>query len=249
MNLKPVTSATHQGTRYYQEDRFFTLTCEKGTLIAVCDGHGGAQCSHRVSESLPVAFAEAISKPKTTVRKALEESIHQIAVEVEYFQNGSTLSCVFVPFKGNYVTCAVVGDSPIVIKDADGNINISPDHNVRTNPEEAQAVIERGGFVQNGYAFATYDGGGLQMGRALGDTELRRILSTKPDIYRVKVNKESFVIVATDGAFDPGHYDFKQSAAAVVQIVAEGGEAEQIVKHALDIKTGDNVTALVGRFE
>lgn len=48
------------------------------------------------------------------------------------------------------------------------------------------------------------------MGRALGDTHLSKVLSRVPDIYEVKLGAQSFVIVATDGAFDPSHYEFKR---------------------------------------
>jgi serine/threonine protein phosphatase PrpC len=222
---------------------------EEGILLAVFDGHGGHETAHWASEEFPGLFVDAIGEPNATPRKAFEESIHKLAIMTQAEGPGSTLSAVFIPAKGNTVTCAVLGDSPIIIKDNKGKINIGPEHNVRTNEAEAQRVRDLGGFVVDGYAYDNRFAMGLQMARALGDSSLARILSRKPDVYSVKVNKDSFVIVASDGAFDPGHYGFAESVKNVVTLLEEGAEAQAIVDHALKIKTGDNVSALVARFE
>jgi|SRR5271157_3508011 len=249
LTLKPVSSASAKGQRPYQEDRLFVATYEQGTLIAVFDGHGGNEVSKLAEVEIPGFFADEISEPKATPRKALKKVIAKFAEFTNDMPSGSTLSMVFVPFKGRFAYCAVIGDSPIIIKDAKGTINISPDHNVRTNEAEAQAAIKRGGIVHDGYLFHNRFAMGLQMARALGDVELSKVLSRKPDIYSVRINKDSFIIVASDGAFDPGHYDFKVAAEAVVKLVQDGGEAQAIVDRALQIKTGDNVSALVARFQ
>jgi len=247
--LKPVSSASAKGQRPYQEDRLFIATYQEGTLIGVFDGHGGNEVSQIAVDTLPGYFADEISEPKATPRTALKKTIAKVNKLTKDKMAGSTLSLAFIPLNKKIVYCAVIGDSPIIIKDSKGAINISPDHNVRTNEAEAQAVRDRGGFVVDGYAYHNRFAMGLQMARALGDAELSKVLSRKPDIYSVRINKDSFVIVATDGAFDPGHYDFKVAAEAVVKLVGDGGEAQAIVDRAIQIKTGDNVSALVARFE
>jgi serine/threonine protein phosphatase PrpC len=218
-------------------------------LLAVFDGHGGAQVSHLASEELPAIFADLITEPNAKPRQVLKKAIHKLNIMTQAMVPGSTISLAFIPFKKRIVYCAVMGDSPIIIKDNKGNINISPDHNVRTNEAERIAALDRGGFTEGGYLYATFDGPGLQMARALGDSHLNAVLSRQPDIYSVRVNKDSFIIVASDGAFDPGHYDFKQSAAAVVKMVEEGADAQAVVDYAVNFPTGDNVTAIVARFE
>jgi cell division protein YceG involved in septum cleavage len=56
--------------------------------------------------------------------------------------------------------------------------------------------------------------------------------------------------VRPDGCFDPGHYDFKKSAQTIVELVERGATAQDLVKRAaIDYPTGDNVTAIVARFE
>jgi serine/threonine protein phosphatase PrpC len=215
----------------------------------VFDGHGGGDTSQYAVDTLPGIFADEITKPNAKPRVALVKTIHKLAIETDYYAPGSTLSLAFIPTNRKFVYCAVIGDSPIIVKDSKGAINIGPDHNVRTNMEEKRAAEERGGFVISGYLYASYDSPGLQMARALGDSHLRKVISRKPDIYTVRVNKDSFVLVATDGAFDPGHYDFKKEAEAVVKLVEEGAIAQTLVDRALNVPTGDNVSAILARFE
>jgi serine/threonine protein phosphatase PrpC len=251
LQLQKIQSDTHKGHRSYQEDRLFTSTMQEGTLLAVLDGHGGDECSHFASEELPGIFADEIGEEDALnhVPDVLKDCIHKLNIMTQHMGPGSTLSLAFIPAKGDVVTCAVIGDSPIIIKDADGKINIGPEHNVRTNYIEMEAARARGGFVEGGYLFQSYDGMGLQMARALGDSHLSKVLSRVPDIYEVKVNAESFVIVASDGAFDPGHYDFKKAAQTVVESVEKGATAADLVKYAaVDYPTGDNVSVILARF-
>jgi serine/threonine protein phosphatase PrpC len=249
MQLKPATTATHKGARPYQEDRLFTAGCPEGFLIAIFDGHGGDEVSHFASEELPGIFADEITEPKATPRTALRKSIKKLVGMTRDHSAGSTLSLVYIPYKGRTVTCAVMGDSPIIIKDNKGKIHVGPEHNVRTNEAEKKAAEERGGFVMGGYLCQSFDGGGLQMARALGNRHLDRVLSRKPDIYTVQVNKNSFVIVASDGVFDPGHYEFEEAAKAVVALVESGAEAQELVDRAVAVPTHDTATAVVVRFE
>jgi serine/threonine protein phosphatase PrpC len=249
LQLQQILSDSHKGHRSYQEDRLFTSTMPEGTLLAVLDGHGGDECSHFASEELPGLFADEIGEEGATPRTALENSIQKLNIMTQHMGPGSTLSLAFVPAKGEVATCAVIGDSPIIIKDADGKINIGPEHNVRTNYIEMEAARARGGFVEGGYLFQSYDGMGLQMARALGDSHLSKVLSRVPDIYEVKLNAESFIIVASDGAFDPGHYDFKKAAQTVVEMVEKGADAKALVHYAaVDYPTGDNVSVILARF-
>lgn len=243
------TSATHKGARPYQEDRLFTATYEKGMLLGVFDGHGGHETSHLVSEELPSIFADEIGEPKATPRSALRRTIRRLAEMTKDFLSGTTVSLAYVPYRGRTVTCAVLGDSPIIVRDAAGKVVHSPDHNVRTNPAEEQAVLDRGGFVVGGYAYHNRFGAGLQMARALGDYELRKVLSRKPDIYSVRVGKGSFVAVATDGVLDPSHNSFGEAAGAVVRLLEEGADAQALVDRAVALPTYDNASAIVLRFE
>jgi serine/threonine protein phosphatase PrpC len=249
LKLQPHSSATRMGQRRYQEDRLFAAATEEGFLIGVFDGHGGDEVSHFASEELPGIFANEIGAAGATPRSALENAVQKVNLATQHYRSGSTLSLAFVPSNGDTVHCAVLGDSPILVKDAEGKINVSPDHNVRTNQAEAAAAVKRGGTIRNGYLCDSYYGISLQMARALGDSELSRVLSRVPDIYEVKVGPGSFVLVATDGAFDPRHYGFAKEAEEVVKLVERGADAQAIVDRAVALLTGDNVSAVLVRFE
>jgi serine/threonine protein phosphatase PrpC len=244
----PVTSATHKGLRPYQEDHLLTATILEGTLLAVFDGHGGNFVAQLASERLPEIFADEIVKEGATPRSAIESAIQRVNILTQAYDEGSTVSLAFVPSEGSKVVCAVMGDSPIIVRDAAGNHSISPDHNVRTNKAEAEAAVKRGGFIANGYLCQDWNGGGLQMARALGDAYLNRVLSRVPDIYEVEINDQSWILVGTDGLFDPAHYNFKEAAKQVIEEIEKGAEAQALVDRAVTLQTGDNVTAIVARF-
>lgn len=252
MKTLRATNGTHKGRRDYQEDRLFIATYEEGTLLAVFDGHGGHEVSELCEIELPGLFADEIGEDGATnhVDEVFRTVIQKLNIMTQSFEAGSTLSLAFIPNDKPVVYCAVMGDSPILIKDKDGKINIAPDHNVRTNKIEAEAAKARGGFISGGYLHQTYDGMGLQMARALGDNYLNKVLSRTPEIYSVEVGPESWVLVASDGCFDPGHYDFAKVAQTTAELIEKGADAKALVhRSAVDYPTGDNVSAILVRFE
>lgn len=179
----------------------------------------------------------------------LKQVINSLNLATQAMWCGSTASIVFLPWSGDSVTVAVLGDSPVLVKRADGSVWVAPEHNVRTNQAEADAVIKRGGMVSGGYAYATYSGNGLQMARALGDAELNRILSQTPDVSTHPLGIGSWVLVATDGALDPSHANEAAGIAALTKMLNKGDDAQAVVDRALKIRTGDNVTAMVVRVQ
>jgi len=212
-------------------------------------------------EQVAAAHAMEIVKPDPQHAHppiVIRNAFAKLAGLTKDFLSGTTASVAYIPWNKaatpwsiDTVWVAVIGDSPVIVKDAAGKVNISPEHNVRTNMAERKAAEGRGGYVHGGYLYDPQDrdGPGLQMGRALGDKSLARVLSREPDIYPVAVGPSSFVLLATDGAFDPGHYNFDEAAGAVVSMLEHGLAAENVVNRALSAKTGDNVTAIVARFE
>src|SRR3990167_9674146 len=101
------------------------------------------------------------------------------------FREGSTLSIAWVREDHDEVSVAVLGDSPVIVVDQLGQVHVSPEHNVRTNLAERNAMVARGGSYRNGYVYNQLDVG-FQVSRALGDGDLDRILSREPEIYTIK---------------------------------------------------------------
>lgn len=245
-----LTHASKQGRRSYQEDRFFTKFVEfkkdRGHFLAVMDGHGG----ERVAQFCRDQLASEISKVKNTKEKvglneirAIFESLNKQTFEME---SGSTLSLAFISYARNRVYVGVLGDSPVVIKDAKGLINIGPEHNARTNMKEREAAIQRGACYSGGYISEHPSYGGLQLTRSLGDNEYKNILGRVPEVYSLKIGSGSFVAILSDGISDPGHKS-PEPLKQVVSMLENGASASQLVDNALKMDTSDNVTAIVWR--
>lgn len=249
LTLTAVSTATAQGRRPYQEDRFFTFSSAEGLCFGVFDGHGGDTVADIAQEEFPGMLVDELGEPGATPQDVLLKAFARLNEATKSHYQGSSASVVFLPWSGDLVHVAVLGDSPVVIKRADGSIWHGPDHNVRSNKDEAAAAQARGGFIINGYLTAHFSGPGLQMARALGDVELAKVLSRTPEISTQVLGVGSFVLVATDGAFDPGHENTNEAADEIVALIQSGGDAQAIVNRAVAIPTGDNVTALLVRVE
>lgn len=260
MKLTDITKHEAKGRRSYMEDfSFVSYTSGKGVLIGVFDGHGGAETAEFAGANLDGEFDLQINDG-AHVEEALRIAFGITERKVMSNHDGSTASVVFIPEEGNTIYTAVLGDSPIIIGIGDQVVFRGPDHNVRTNPAEAEAVVDRGATLAYGYACNGPFGPGLQMARALGDAEFKW-LSKVPEINAIDVSQFSsafkypngekgFVLVASDGLFDPRHVSASVTAdAAVLDLVVRGyADAEALVKHALSVPTGDNVTAILARF-
>lgn len=247
--MKKYTQAIAQGTREYQEDRFGIEKLTTGTLIWVADGHGGEEASQYVKDHMYVAWVSADNNDRVA---QIKDVFHQFADATANMGAGTTLSLAFIDRNTIYV--AVLGDSPVLVS-AYGVIFKGPDHNARSNAAEREAAIARGGRYFNGYVYQSTPGGmyssnyspGLQMTRALGDTELT-FLNREPEIFHFPFGQPGdYVLVATDGVFDSTHYN--SSEIDVIAGLVEGGaEAYDLVSRAVKIaQTDDNATAVLVR--
>lgn len=253
-----IKSYTAQGQRPYQEDRFHTHSDKEGTLLAVMDGHGGSDTAQRVKLLLPVIW-EATCGSSVAVSASAELTFERLHEQTREMRCGTTLSLAWIPADKKTATVAVLGDSPVIIWQQQGHSPwVAPEHNVRTNLKEADAVSRRGGMVVGGYAYAApqninpyssvMNSPGLQMSRALGDSELDSILERKPEIFTFDLIPGSIVLVASDGLLDPGHGETDDIISWIGDMIfVEGADAKELVKDAVARKTGDNVTAIVAR--
>jgi len=245
-----LTHASEQGMRPYQEDRLFIkhlkLTNDAGLFLAVMDGHGGEEVAQLCRDSLDNIITK-VMEGKEEVGLAKIRAIFGLLNErTSETYSGSTLSLAFISYKQEIVYIGILGDSPIVVKDSDGQVNISPDHNARTNLKEREAAISRGAYYSGGYICEHPSGNGLQITRSLGDREFRNFLDRSPEVYSVKIGPESFVALFSDGIADPGHKSLN-SMKSVVSMLENGASASDLVKNALERKTRDNVTAIIWR--
>jgi serine/threonine protein phosphatase PrpC len=250
-----VTFATAQGERDHQEDRAVHEWMEcpaapsaTGWLLAVFDGHRGAECSDKASKSLGKMFEAASAAQNGNVPETLRDVFRSLNALSSAMLSGSTASVVFIPQDAQEAYAAVLGDSPIAILDAKGAVRIGPEHNVRTNLKERAAAESRGGIYQGGYLEdSDRPGVGLQMARSLGDKDLTRVLNREPEIQKLALGGRGIVLVGSDGLFSPGGGSGLEQLTEILGKIRKGGGADVVVKDALARQTGDNVTAVVWR--
>lgn len=240
-------TATDKGTRQYQEDRYVVIRHdipqEKGWLLAVMDGHCGSEVAEFCEQNLENLFKTLVHKSEN-IGPMPAQLMKILVKETRHISAGSTISLVYISETKAWAYVAVLGDSPVIIK-GEAGLWISPEHNIRTNEQDKKSVLKKGAVYHNGYMFDPDGNSGLQLTRALGDFNLDRYLIRDPEIFSVKLNEHSFILVASDGLVDPGHEN--KDIANLVKIIENNGTARDLVNDALRRKTGDNVTAVLWR--
>lgn len=250
MNLRgSVSVCSEQGPRLHQEDRHLVQPVEgegrRGYLLAVLDGHGGSAAADLCVGVLPGLLAEAGGE------KA-EETLRRIVGDLDRRTRGmgpgTTVSLAYVVESDRRVTVATVGDSPVIVCDAEGAVWVSRSHNVRVNPEERHAAERRGGEYDGfGYVRNPSTGYGLQMSRALGDAAMGSVLGREPELHSCSLGPESFVILATDGVADPAHREADRVVGEIVSLARRTVpfDASTLLRWAGARGLQDNATAVV----
>lgn len=251
MITKILTKHEAKGSRQYMEDAaFIDYRGLNGVLLGVFDGHGGANVAGFCDENAGSVFAGFLLDGITN-EDALFKTIAELSRRIDAnprLSSGTTVSLVYIPEHGNEVTVAVLGDSPVIVHTPSKGTWIAPEHNVRTNVTELNAAIARGGRAYGGY-ICNDEGDGLQMGRALGNPHLKGILNREPEVFSVDIEVGSWILVASDGLFDPSHKDdapMKDLIALVTDFPKV--TAYELVEAAIAAQTGDNVIAILARF-
>jgi len=244
-----ITSAAKQGPRSYQEDFHFHLHISsksgvRGELLAVMDGHSGAEAAALCAREIKNHFRISRAAEAET---ALKRLVKKLAAKTEHMNSGSTLSLALVVYAPLQVSVAILGDSPVVVFDKQSELHLSPEHNVRSNLDERRAAEKRGGFYDRGYIYERGGIYGLQMSRALGDAHLGEILSREPEVYTIA--KPAWVLVASDGLFDPSHKETTGLMEEIKDFAVTGATAEQLMEWADGRELQDNATALVWRLK
>ena len=250
-----ISSATHKGAREYQEDRFVVDVNSDGILLAAYDGHGGDECSVFLKAATLDAFNAVADNPALPfIEMKLKGMFEWLNIRTRELVAGSTATIAYIPPSLDRVFVGVLGDSPAIVKLADGQFWIAPDHNVRSNPREAELAKARGCTIYGGYMYAPpsgmyggLSGGGLQMTRAFGDADMDSALLREPEVFELPIGKDSFVLVGTDGLFDPSHQSSESAKEIAALADIATNEAKNLVSYSVQKPTRDNVTAILVR--
>jgi len=239
-----VTAGSVQGLREAQEDRFVASRFrDRGWLLAVFDGHNGPGTADVAAGLVEDAFAESFDRygPGTA---AVSATIGKLRDATADRVDGSSASVVFVDEEAGRVFVAVLGDSPVILRDADGELRSAPIHNTATNPTDAERAIERGALLVGPYLVRPDKMEGVNLTRTIGDADLT-FLGRTPEMLDATVGADSFVLVASDGVFTRLAATPEMLVARFGQLIDGETEAEALIADALAAGSDDNVTVVL----
>jgi serine/threonine protein phosphatase PrpC len=224
-----------------------------GVLLAVADGHGGAATSAYVALELAEGLFDKMLADCRNSNAALRKSfqyLNDTTLELSkrsgvHSESGTTLSIVYVPDREGISHVGIIGDSPVIHARKNGYVHLFPEHNIRSNVDEKKAAEERGGVFMDGYLCSTSTSFGLQLSSDIGCHAMGNILRRDPEICDLTIDNGDYMIIGSDGLFDPTHSRTQDEARRISKLVLEGAEAQDLVNDALSRRTEDNVTAIV----
>jgi len=227
-------------------------------FYAVYDGHGGKNAADLTADLLhkniieDPFFLDDISKAIKSGFEKTDKYILERATKEKWANGTTTVTCFVLE---NCLFISNTGDSEAVIaqRNDDGLLEgiVLTEKHKPTTPSERKRVEQAGGQVIFGRVL-----GSLAVSKAIGDIDFKfpynkasaDFVSADPFINKVELNpKNPFLIIACDGLWDKLTY---QEAVDFVARYKEVGKepsetAQLLVKHALDLGSFDNVTAIV----
>ncbi len=257
------SAASYHGGRKTQEDRFIDTRIDlpgiphgQGRLMAVMDGHGGSDwTAELIRQNIAHIFTEVLRENSRLLPEAMKETVKELGEIVRQQISGSTLSMVYIPDDESRAYVGILGDSPVIISDDAGNVNVSPLHSSYTNAQERLEAIARGGklyFVEEDVDRKFPRIANIKAGlhasalRDLGSAQWEGIFSNEPEVYAVPLGPESFVLLATDGIFENVSLDTKKLGAYLKDaIIHKKADAKAIVYDAFFRGSDDNITAVL----
>ena len=139
--VKAVTYSSRQGPWEYQEDYYFFSRIEEpgvsGWLLAIMDGHRGKEVAEFCAKEIGRIFKITDGADSEKMLRRLVAELNSKTVSLSA---GSTLSVALILENQKKVSVAVLGDSPVLVLDKNGELHISPEHNVRANAKERAVV-------------------------------------------------------------------------------------------------------------
>lgn len=170
--------------------------------------------------------------------KQLNEQFLSIADEHK-LNAGTTAICALILKNMLYV--ANVGDSRAVLCRGGKAIALSDDHKC-TRDDEKKRVEARGGRITS-YWGGPRVNGFLNMTRAIGDRELKDVLSAEPEIQQHEIQSgDEFLILASDGVWDVLS---NQGACDLLKGCTDMQKGARKITDEAFQRSTDNITAIV----
>jgi serine/threonine protein phosphatase PrpC len=252
-----ISIAQALGTRGRQEDRYAATMVGGGDLLIIADGHGanGAAVAARAVEALPPLLASLLVNhgDAEALGLAMNAVIDLCADGAGDPPGGSTLSAVFIPPEGSVAHVAILGDSPVVIAQADSPLWIAPSHTVTTVD---RADIDRirqacGAAVEFQASYLLVKDAWLQIAvtRALGDPDLKGVLIREAQIHSVPISTHTAIVIGSDGVLPAKAHVWQPVLRTLGRRALAGESAEDLLERLPGTarRLTDNTTLMVWR--
>ncbi len=229
--------------RKENQDRFGVRELDGMTLLAVCDGMGGANggaiaasialdtflsyCEKELTRGLEATKIRSILS--LAVCEANAEVIHHASQDSSLSGMGTTLVAALIPENSDHIFIINVGDSRAYIAYPDKLLQISHDHSYvqllidmgDITPEEAENHPDRNVIT-----------------RAIGASE-----TTRGDIDNIEIKKPSYLLLCTDGL--TGMVKEKDIKIKIDEASTIEEKVDYLIDMALMGGGDDNVTVLI----
>jgi serine/threonine protein phosphatase PrpC len=190
---------------------------EQPTILAVFDGHGGAECSRFLTQEFPALFEGASSSDDPLLSALLAVDERFARSPANHGRVGSTATVLSID--SQFLRCASAGDSRAILIRKGTVVDLSSDHSPDLRPDEISRIETAGGMLSRGgvltqalFYLATgerpclrvyhrFTGeGGLNMTRAIGDSYLKPLVIATPELTCIPRHRDdAFVVLASDG--------------------------------------------------
>uniref|UniRef100_A0A0K0DL40 PPM-type phosphatase domain-containing protein n=1 Tax=Angiostrongylus cantonensis TaxID=6313 RepID=A0A0K0DL40_ANGCA len=169
-------------------------------LMAVFDGHGGAECSAYCCAHLPSEFVRALNTDPTSLEKALSRAFERLDIrlsarcENERWRSGTTAVAAAIDEKS--IVIAWIGDSAAYVLTSPDKLRKVTRAHVPSNEEEARRVEQDGGqllYIQGELRV----NGVLNLTRALGDIGGRPMISSRADTLVIERDTSHYLLLLT----------------------------------------------------
>lgn len=222
-------------------------------FFAVYDGHGGVEAAEYTRTHLHANIALSPlfkSDPERAIVEGFSITDKNFLRWAEWDGIVSGCTCVVSLMRGSTLHTAWLGDSQAILsRRGMSTLTLCQPHKPERADERARIEGLGGVVVWHG---AWRVNGVLSVARAIGDRQLKKYVVSDCDIISTTLTgDERFLCLACDGLWDV--MDSRGIVEFVDRHVEEGKEngtvAQGLVKHALELGSGDNISIIVVFFK
>lgn len=211
------------------------------SLVAVFDGHGGADGSKLASDFVVQAVGNEIGRrdPREIFEDAFTASDMVFEGDSVMFQ-GTTALVVVLERLGDVklLHLANVGDSRALLASTTSDPMIIHPLHTPDNAVEVERITTSGGFVARGKV-----NGMVSVTRSLGNLPMKEIVLSDPFVTTITLTgTETWLVLACDGVYDV--MSPESVVAACSRAASAQQAAEAVVKEAIDLGSTDNVSVI-----